>query len=183
MNHIFLTAILTMTGFGASALGCTKDRSTSNQPARDAPTVGAAPPAAVSTESPPSNQAHFDPKRDSQLDLERAITVARQSNKRILLDVGGDWCPWCHILDEFVTQEPSIREYLAAHYVVVRVNYSDENPNEAFLSRYPKITGYPHLFVLDQDGRLLHSQDTSVLESGRSYNTEAFGAFLRKWTQ
>jgi thioredoxin-related protein len=183
MNHVFLAAILITALFGASAPGCTKDRSASDQPARDVPTAGAAPPATVSAESPPSNQAHFDPKRDPQLDLDRAITVARQSNKRIILDVGGDWCPWCHVLDKFVTQEPSIREYLAAHYVVVRVNYSDDNPNEAFLSRYPKITGYPHLFVLDQDGKLLHSQDTGVLESGKSYNVEAFGAFLRKWAR
>jgi thioredoxin-related protein len=181
MNYFFRAAILTMAVFGTSALGCNKDRSAPYQPARDAPTVGAAPPAAVSAESPPSAQAHFDPKRNPQVDLERAITVARQANKRILLDVGGDWCPWCHILDEFITQEPTIREYLAAHYVVVKVNYSDENPNDAFLSPYPKITGYPHLFVLDRDGRLLHSQNTGVLESGKSYNVEAFGEFLRKW--
>lgn len=87
------------------------------------------------------------------------------------------------MLHKFVEQEPSVREYLASHYVVVRVNYSDDNSNEAFLSRYPKITGYPHLFVLDQDGKLLHSQDTGVLESGKTYNAEAFGAFLRKWAR
>jgi hypothetical protein len=40
---------------------------------------------------------------------------------------------------------------------------------------------YPHLFVLDQDGMLLHSQDTSVLEEGPSYNLDKMTGFLKKW--
>jgi hypothetical protein len=53
--------------------------------------------------------------------------------------------------------------------------------NKKVLSRYPTIPGYPHLFVLDTGGRLLHSQDTSQLESGRSYDLEKFFSFLKKW--
>ena len=43
----------------------------------------------------------------------------------------------------------------------LKVNWSKENKNEALLSKWPKIDGYPHLFVLDADGRLVHSQDTA----------------------
>ena len=47
---------------------------------------------------------------------------------------------------------------------------------------FPKIPGYPHLFVLDKTGTLLHSQNTSMLEDGkRSYDLERFTAFLKKW--
>jgi hypothetical protein len=61
------------------------------------------------------------------------------------------------------------------------VNYSPENENKAVLSHYPEVKGYPHIFVLDEDGKLLHSQDTSELELGKSYDPEKFFAFLRKW--
>jgi hypothetical protein len=60
--------------------------------------------------------------------------------------------------------------------------WSPENQNEEVLSKYPKIPGYPHLFVLDKNGKLIHSQDTSELEDGRkSYNLEKFTAFLKEW--
>ena len=45
----------------------------------------------------------------------------------------------------------------------------------------PRINGYPHLFVLDQDGKLLQSQDTSPLESGSSYDLARMTEFLSKW--
>ena len=41
--------------------------------------------------------------------------------------------------------------------------------------------GYPHLFVLDAGGALLHSQDTGVLEAGRGYDKAKFVAFLKRW--
>ena len=63
-----------------------------------------------------------------------------------------------------------------------KVNWSRENKNEAFLSALPAIKGYPHLFVLDGSGKLVHSQETDVLEQGRSYDKAKFVAFLKKWT-
>ena len=67
------------------------------------------------------------------------------------------------------------------NYVVVKVNYSKENKNEAVLSRYPRIPGYPHLFVLNSNGKLLHSQDTGQLESGNHHDRDKVMAFLKQW--
>jgi hypothetical protein len=65
--------------------------------------------------------------------------------------------------------------------VTVKINFSQENLNEALLSKYPKISGYPHLLVLDSSGKLLKSQETSSLEEGKSYNLGRFTDFLNKW--
>jgi hypothetical protein len=35
--------------------------------------------------------AGFDPKRDAEKDIANAIKLATKQNKRILLDVGGEW--------------------------------------------------------------------------------------------
>jgi hypothetical protein len=64
---------------------------------------------------------------------------------------------------------------------VVPVNWSEETPNEKFLSRFPKVAGYPHLFVLDANGQLLRSQNTAELEQGRGYNLSKMAKFLQKW--
>jgi len=125
--------------------------------------------------------AGFDPARDPAKDVAAAAAAAQAQGKRVMVDVGGEWCVWCHILDGFIESNPDVRALVDENYVVVKVNWSRENKNEAFLSRWPAVNGYPHLFVLDASGKLLHSQDTGVLESGRGYDKAKFVEFLRKW--
>ncbi len=123
----------------------------------------------------------FDPARDAAADVATAVAMAKAQGKRVLVDVGGQWCSWCHILDRFVAGNADVRALVDANYVWLKVNWSPENRNEALLSRWPAIRGYPHLFVLGADGRLLHSQETDVLESGKDYDRAKFVAFLRAW--
>jgi len=123
----------------------------------------------------------FDPTRDAAKDIADALTEARTTGRNVILDVGGEWCIWCKRLDEFFAQNDSVKEFMEKYYVVVKVNWSKENKNEAVLSRYPKIPGYPHLFVLDASGNLLHSQNTGDLESGDQHDRDKVMAFLQQW--
>ena len=109
--------------------------------------------------------AKFDPTRDAAADVSTAAAIAKDQRKRVLVDVGGEWCPWCHILDRFVAGNADVKKLVDDHYVWVKVNWSPQNKNEALLARWPKVRGYPHLFVLDGEGRLLQSQDTDALEA------------------
>lgn len=70
---------------------------------------------------------------------------------------------------------------LSSDYVIMKVNDSEENDNAVFLDQYPEFPAYPHLIVLDTDGKYLHSQDSEELEEGNGYNDDAFVAFLKKW--
>ena len=124
----------------------------------------------------------YDPSRDAEKDIKNAIAEAMSTGKRILLEVGGQWCGWCHILDRYFEQNPELVALREKNFIMVKINYSRENENKAVLSRYPKITGYPHLFVLDSAGKFLHSQDTAELEKGKSYDLGKFYAFLNKWS-
>ncbi len=123
----------------------------------------------------------FDPSRDAAADIRSALAEARHSGRRVLLDVGGNWCVWCRRLDTLFTTHPDLERFREAHYVVVKVNWSPENKNESVLSRYPAIRGYPHLFVLDGDGTLVRSEDTGELEKGKGHDPEKVMAFLRAW--
>lgn len=123
----------------------------------------------------------FDPLRDPTADLKAAVVIAKKEKKHIILDVGGEWCVWCHILDKYIISEPAISNLVFENYVWLKVNMSEENENKVFLSAYPEIVGYPHLFVLDSDGKFLHSQNTEPLEAGKSYDNTRFREFLIKW--
>lgn len=131
---------------------------------------------------PTPKREQFDPKRDAAKDIANAVGKAKKEGKRVLLDVGGEWCGWCKKLDQFFVDNKDCAEILKSKFVVVKVNYSQENKNEAVLSKYPAIKGYPHLFVLDDTGKLLHSQDTGLLETGDHHDHDKVLAFLKKWS-
>jgi thioredoxin-related protein len=137
--------------------------------------------AAVAVRAADLKPVGYDPKRDPAKDLSALIGQATRANRHILLEVGGEWCSWCHTLQSFIDNDPELKALWTGKYLTLKVNYSPENENKAFLSRYPKVAGYPHLFVLDKTGKLLHSQDTALLESGKSYSRERMKAFLLKW--
>jgi thiol:disulfide interchange protein len=124
----------------------------------------------------------YDPARNPAKDLKQAVLFAKHDNKRIMLELGGDWCIWCKYLHEFYESHPDILQFRIDNYILMKVNVSPENMNEGFLSQYPVAAGYPHIYILDSDGTLLHSQDTVELENGAdSYVPETFMAFLQKW--
>lgn len=124
----------------------------------------------------------FDPYKDPKMDLEQAIASAKIDGKRIILDVGGEWCGWCRHMDKFFAQNPALAKLRDENFIWIKVNYSEENYNDEFLSKYPSIKGYPHLFVLETDGTLLKSQETGSLEDEKSYDLQKFTDFLKKWS-
>ncbi|UWZ82715.1 thioredoxin family protein [Occallatibacter riparius] len=138
-------------------------------------------PKAVLT-APEDFSSAYDPKRDPAKDLAAAQAQAAAGHKRILMEVGGDWCSWCKILDKFFLEHADVRSARDAEFVLLKVNFSGNNENVAFLSQYPAIPGYPWIFVLDGDGKLLKSVDTNTLESGNTgYSEKAIRDFLTAW--
>jgi len=123
----------------------------------------------------------YDPTRNAAADLDETITRAKQSGTRILLEVGGNWCGWCRALDKFIHDTPPVAGALRGNFIIMKVNMSEENRNQEFLGRFPKIKGYPHIFVLETDGTLLHSQDTGPLEERKSYSERVFLDFVTRW--
>jgi thioredoxin-related protein len=131
---------------------------------------------------PKAQAGPFDPTRDAARDLEAAKVEAQRTGSRILLDVGGNWCSWCRLMDKWFTERAAVREARDKAFVVVPVNFSPENKNEAFLGQYPKIDGYPHFFVLDAQGKLVRDQSTGALEEGHGYSEAKMMAFIAAWS-
>lgn len=142
-----------------------------------------APAALVAADAPKLvyTAATYDPKADPDADLARGKAIAARENRRILVIAGGDWCPWCRAIGKFIESDPAVAAVLARSYVVQKVTVSDEVSNTGFLNPLGPIEAYPHLFILDRDGRPLHSQDTGKLERGGGYDGAAFAALLRQW--
>lgn len=125
--------------------------------------------------------AGYDPSRDPAADLKAAVTQAQKEHKRILLEVGGEWCPYCRLLNKTIHENQQLLSRLESNFVVLKINFSKDVKNESFLSQYPKIPSYPHIFVLDTDGKLLLSQTPDDFMKDDKYVPDLVLAFVEKW--
>jgi len=127
----------------------------------------------------------YNPKADAAKELNEAVNSAADQNKHVLVQIGGNWCPWCIRLHGFFHSEHQVDSILKADYILVRVNYSPENKNPEVLAHldYPQRFGFPVLLVLDHNGKRLHTQDTGLLELGKGYDPEKVKRFLLTWNR
>jgi uncharacterized protein YyaL (SSP411 family) len=125
----------------------------------------------------------YNPNANAREDIAIAVKQAKAENKQVLLQIGGNWCPWCIKLDGFMAQDPQIDSLLKADYVRVMVNYSKENKNMEIMKMLgnPQRFGFPVLVILDRDGIRLHTQDSWYLEKDKYYDKEKLMHFLMMW--
>lgn len=125
----------------------------------------------------------YNPAANVAHDITAAVAKAKAENKRVLLQIGGNWCIWCYRFNAFVQTNGDLKKLLNENYVVYHLNYSTENKNEAYLKKLgnPQRFGFPVLVLLDGDGRQLHTQNTALLEKGNGYDLEKVQTFLARW--
>jgi len=129
----------------------------------------------------PEYSLKYDPLRDPFKDGAEAIKLAKQTNRRVLIEVGGEWCKWCHILDDFLDKNPDIKDRLHKTFVMLKVNVSDANNNHSFLKAFPKPLGYPHMYVTEKNGDILWSKDTADFLIKGQYSRQQFNQFFDRW--
>jgi thiol:disulfide interchange protein len=139
--------------------------------------------AAADSELIPDYSLHYDPKRDPFQDGRDAITNAQATQRRILIELGGNWCAWCKKLDRFIENNKIVKKKLYENFVVLKVNVSDENDNHEFLSAFPETFGYPHFFVAKNGGSVLHSKNTAELLENGQYSEQRLLEFIERWRQ
>jgi thioredoxin-related protein len=127
----------------------------------------------------------YNPEADAGKELSDAVKMAKEQQKHVLIQVGGNWCPWCIRLHGVFESEARVDSILKSDYVFILVNYSKENKNEAVMADldYPQRFGFPVLLVLDQEGRRLHTQNTAYLEKDKGYDTDKLIGFLLDWNE
>ena len=85
------------------------------------------------------------------------------------------------ILDDFLKKDPELSSLLEKNYVIMKIYVEkDLTPNGLFMARFPNPDAYPQLYVLSENGDLLISQRTDVLEKGQSYDKVKVKDFLLK---
>ena len=127
----------------------------------------------------------YNPEADARADIATAVKQAKAENKHVLLQIGGNWCPWCIKLHGLETTNPQIDSLLKADYVRVMVNVArekDKRDYELLASLgNPQRFGFPVLVVLNQAGQRIHTQDSWYLEKDKDYDLEKLIQFFKMW--
>ncbi|TRX55121.1 thioredoxin family protein [Thalassomonas sp. M1454] len=129
----------------------------------------------------PAYSKIYSEQSDPFKDAAAAIRSATSSNRNVLIEIGGNWCTWCHKIDAFLEQNPDIYQALHANFVLLKVSVSDANENEAFMKGLPPVLGYPHMYVSTAQGKVLLSKDTAEFLRSGSYSREQWLNFIDEW--
>lgn len=123
----------------------------------------------------------YDEQRDPFSDANAALALAKKTDRNVLIEIGGNWCTWCHKMDAFLLKNPNVYKALHSKYVLLKISVSDANENESFMKSLPPVLGYPHMYVSTASGKMLLSKDTAELQDKNGYSTAYWLTFLRQW--
>ena len=127
----------------------------------------------------------YNAAENAEARIAELVKQAKAENKNIILQAGGNWCIWCLRFNNFVQTTPELKDIVDENYLYYHLNYSPENKNEKVFAKYDNPGakfGYPVFIVLDQNGKMIHTQDSAVLEEGKGYSTQKVKEFFLKWT-
>lgn len=127
----------------------------------------------------------YDEEVDAMKQIGEAVELAQKTDRYVMCQVGGNWCPWCLRFAEFATNDSVVAPLMEENYVYIHVNYSKKNKNlEAmkFLGN-PGRFGYPAFVVLNEKGEPIHIQESESLEEGKGYSRKRVEKFLRLWNK
>ena len=135
----------------------------------------------------------YDGNIDQMAQIDQAVKQARAEGKFVVCQVGGNWCPWCLRFADFITKDAEINKLVGDNFVYIHVDYSPKEfkndparkeRSEKMMKRLgnPGRFGYPVFVVLDEKGKVIHTQDSSFLEEGQGYDKAKVVRFFKNWT-
>lgn len=130
-------------------------------------------------------EAPFAANADADRDIDRAFAQARAENKRVLIDLGANWCADCRILAGLM-ELPEVRRFVEAHFVVVNVDVGRFNRNLDIPARFgitERLHAVPGILITSSDGTLLNGGQAMVLVNASRMDPQAVVNWLAYWAR
>lgn len=125
----------------------------------------------------------YDETANADRQVAQAKARARTEGKKLLIDLGGNWCPDCRVLAG-VMALPEVAAFIRRHYVVVTVDVGRMDKNLQIPRRYgvQKVAGVPALLVVDpRRDRLINGGRLFALADARHMTPQALADWLAQW--
>jgi thiol-disulfide isomerase/thioredoxin len=129
----------------------------------------------------------YDVNANADAAVDAAFARARASHKRVLIDMGGNWCGDCIVLANLM-QLPEMKSFLAAHFEIVSVDIGRYDHNLQIPARFGAVDllthgGVPSIIIAEPDGSFVNKTDVSALEDARHMTPQAIADWLAQWAK
>ncbi|MCU0452078.1 MAG: DUF255 domain-containing protein [Bacteroidetes bacterium] len=91
--------------------------------------------------------------------FDEGMKLAKEQNKKILVDLYTDWCTWCKKMDADTYPNPMVSSELKGNYIAIKLNAESSDPvtfngqtmTSAEFAKAVGVTGYPSTLFIDED--------------------------------
>jgi thioredoxin-related protein len=98
--------------------------------------------------------------------LEQALKIAPEKDKKILIDVYAEWCPYCQRMHSQVYKDEDVLKAISDHFIWVKinvegdtmVNYLGHEMTETQFARALENESIPTTYFLNTEGAILGKQ-------------------------
>jgi len=124
----------------------------------------------------------YDVNADAGAELDAALVRAKAEGKRVIVDLGGNWCGDCRVFAA-IMDLPEVKKYVDAHYEVVLVNVGRYDTNLEIPARFglDKLHAAPTTLIVSPDGKLVNGDDTVALKDARDMTPQQVIDWLAHW--
>jgi thiol-disulfide isomerase/thioredoxin len=125
----------------------------------------------------------YDEHADADAAVASAFERAKKSHKRVLIDLGGNWCVDCIVLANFL-KLPEMQRFMAAHYEIVAVDVGRFDRNQQIPARFGitgRLKGVPALLIATPAGKLVNGDDVFATSDAHTMTPQALAGYLAKY--
>ena len=128
----------------------------------------------------------YDEHADANAAVAAAFAKARVNHKRVLIDLGGNWCGDCLVLANLM-QLPELKSFLKTHYEIVSVNVGRFDKNLQVPARFgitKRLEGVPAILIVEPNGKtLVDAGHVAALADARHMTPQGLADWLAQWAK
>ena len=127
----------------------------------------------------------YDESANADAAVNAAFARARQNGKRVLIDLGGNWCGDCIVLAN-IMQLPQMKPFIAAHFEVVAIDVGRFDKNLQIPARFGitgRLEGVPAVIIAEPDGKLVNGGHIAALADARHMTAQSIANWLAQWAK
>ena len=125
----------------------------------------------------------YDEKANANRQVAQAKARARAAGKKLIIDLGGNWCPDCRVLAG-VLELSEVKAFVRQHYEVVAIDIGRMDKNLQVPGHYgvKDVRGVPALLIVDpKTDKLLNRGHLFALADARHMTPQALADWLAQW--
>ncbi len=117
----------------------------------------------------------YDDALNAQAALDAAFACALEGGRRVLITLGGAWCPDCRVLAGMMAI-PAINSLLDAHFETLSISIGRYDVNQDLVARLGfenGLEGSPTVLVITADGLVVNRASSAFWRTARDLGPQA----------